>query len=226
MLLCLKLQRSRPQGESSSISAYDSPIRSTKQNRALRNATSQSAGCQRRGRNETGGAGQGDGADRRRRGGGRGGRRGRRRRRGSPNLALSRQQARHVTTAGVVAHTRRRADGGAGVVGCRWRRSSGAAWSLGTGRSRGGDGRSLNQMHALQNGGIGRDCRGDKEKYGEEHFEYERMMKRKNKSDTNRVQTSDAFRRSARILVSTLHSFMFLVLFCLNSAHFSEIQLV
>ena len=30
LLLCLKLQRSRPQGKSSGISAYDSPIRSTK----------------------------------------------------------------------------------------------------------------------------------------------------------------------------------------------------
>ena len=46
----------------------------------------------------------------------------------------------------------------------------------------------------------------------------------------NRVQTTDAFWRSASVLVSELsfkwHSFMFLTLFCSKSAHFSEIQLV
>ena len=49
-----------------------------------------------------------------------------------------------------------------------------------------------------------------------------------NKSD--RVQTSDAFWRSASVLVPELsfkwHSFMFLKLFCSKLAHFSEIQLV
>ena len=46
----------------------------------------------------------------------------------------------------------------------------------------------------------------------------------------NRVQTTDAFWRSASVLVSELsfkwHSLMFLTLFCSKSAHFSEIQLV
>ena len=46
----------------------------------------------------------------------------------------------------------------------------------------------------------------------------------------NRVQTTDAFWRSASVLVSELsfkwHCFMFLTLFCSKSAHFSEIQLV
>ena len=46
----------------------------------------------------------------------------------------------------------------------------------------------------------------------------------------NRVQTTDAFWRSASVLVSELffkwHSFMSLMLFCSKSAHFSEIQLV
>ena len=50
----------------------------------------------------------------------------------------------------------------------------------------------------------------------------------KNKSD--RVQTSDSFWRSARVLVYELsfkwHSFMFPMLFCSISAHFPEIQLV
>ena len=49
-----------------------------------------------------------------------------------------------------------------------------------------------------------------------------------NKSD--RVQTSDAFWRSASVLVSELSfkwlSLMFLILLCSNSAHISEIQLL
>ena len=47
---------------------------------------------------------------------------------------------------------------------------------------------------------------------------------------SNRVRTTDAFWRSARVLVSELsfkwHSFMFPMLFFSNSACFSEIQLV
>ena len=52
------------------------------------------------------------------------------------------------------------------------------------------------------------------------------QIKKKNKSD--RVQTSDAFCRSARVVVSELSfnwlRFMSLVLFCSNSTQFSEIQ--
>ena len=47
---------------------------------------------------------------------------------------------------------------------------------------------------------------------------------------SNRVRTTDAFWRTARVLVLKLsikwHSFMFPMLFCSNSAHFSENQLV
>ena len=55
---------------------------------------------------------------------------------------------------------------------------------------------------------------------------YKEVDRNKNKSD--RDQISDAFWRSARVFVSecAFKSFMFPVLFCLNSAHFLEIQLV
>ena len=47
---------------------------------------------------------------------------------------------------------------------------------------------------------------------------------------SNRVRTTDAFSRTARVLVSELsvywHSFVFLMLFCSNSTLFLEIQLV
>ena len=69
-------------------------------------------------------------------------------------------------------------------------------------------------------------------KEGEVEEEKKRRRGRKkiqrNKSD--RVQKTDAFWRSARVTVSELsfkwHSFMFPMLFCLNSAHFLQIQLV
>ena len=47
---------------------------------------------------------------------------------------------------------------------------------------------------------------------------------------SNKVRTIDAFSLTACVLVSKssfkLHTFLFLMLFCSNSAHFSEIQLV
>ena len=54
------------------------------------------------------------------------------------------------------------------------------------------------------------------------------MKFEKNKS--NRVRTTDVFRRTARLLVFessfNWHTFLFLMLFCSNSAYFSEIRLV
>ena len=47
---------------------------------------------------------------------------------------------------------------------------------------------------------------------------------------SNRVRTTDAFWLTARVLVFELplkwHTFLFLMQFCSNSAHFSEIKLV
>ena len=58
----------------------------------------------------------------------------------------------------------------------------------------------------------------------------QKEKKKKKINKLNRVQTTDAFWRSASVLVSELffkwHSFMSLMLFCSKSAHFSEIQLV
>ena len=50
----------------------------------------------------------------------------------------------------------------------------------------------------------------------------------KNDDKSNRVRTADAFWRSAHVLVSDSsgHSFIFPMLFCSNSAHFPEIQLM
>ena len=58
--------------------------------------------------------------------------------------------------------------------------------------------------------------------------EKEKEKEKENKS--NRVRTTDSFWLTARVIVfessSKWHTFLFLMLFCSNSAHFSEIQLV
>ena len=69
-----------------------------------------------------------------------------------------------------------------------------------------------------------------KESIGQKGRKERKKERKKERNKSNRVRTTDAFWQTARVLVFKSsfkwHSFMFLMLFCSNSAHFSEIQLV